>query len=109
MSAATPMQAAVERYLEGRRRLGFAMTAPATELARFARYADAQQHRGPLTQELMLGWAREHVHRTSDVTAARRLEIVLYALGACEPAEPAESQSAYLAQLAAFLEDALGG
>lgn len=77
MSAATPMQAAVERYLEDRRRLGFAMTAPATELARFARYADAQQHRGPLTQELMLGWAREHVHRTSDVTAARRLEIVL--------------------------------
>lgn len=77
MSAANPMQAAVERYLEDRRRLGFAMTAPATELARFARYADAQQHRGPLTQKLMLGWAREHVHRTSDVTAARRLEIVL--------------------------------
>jgi integrase/recombinase XerC len=25
----------------------------------------------------MLGWAREHVHRTSDVTAARRLETVL--------------------------------
>jgi integrase len=71
------MQAAVERYLEDRRRLGFALTAPATELARFARYADAREHRGPLTQELMLGWAREHVHRTSDVTAARRLEIVL--------------------------------
>jgi DNA ligase (NAD+) len=34
--------------------------------------------------------------------AKRRLEIVLYALGACEPAEPAESQSAYLAQLAAW-------
>lgn len=77
MSAATPMQAAVERYLEDRRRLGFALTVPATELARFARYADAREHRGPLTQELMLGWAREHVHRTSDVTAARRLEVVL--------------------------------
>lgn len=77
MSAATTMQAAVERYLEDRRRLGFALTAPATELARFARYADAREHRGPLTQELMLGWAREHVHRTSDVTAARRLEILL--------------------------------
>jgi DNA ligase (NAD+) len=34
--------------------------------------------------------------------AKRRLEIVLYALGACEPAEPAESQSTYLAQLAAW-------
>lgn len=77
MSAATPMQAAVERYLEDRRRLGFALTAPATELARFSRYADAREHRGPLTQELMLGWAREHVHRTSDMTAARRLETVL--------------------------------
>lgn len=77
MSAPTPMQAAVERYLEDRHRLGFALTAPATELARFARYADAREHRGPLTQELMLGWAREHVHRTSDVTAARRLETLL--------------------------------
>jgi integrase/recombinase XerC len=77
MSAATPMQEAVQRYLEDRRRLGFALKAPATELGRFARYADAREHRGPLTQELMLGWAREHVHRTSDVTAARRLEIVL--------------------------------
>jgi DNA ligase (NAD+) len=32
--------------------------------------------------------------------AKRRLEIVLYGLGACEPAEPAESQSAYLKRLA---------
>ncbi len=76
MTAATPMQAAVQRYLDDRRRLGFALTAPATELMRFARYADARGHRGPLTQELMLGWAREHVKRTSAVTAARRLEIV---------------------------------
>ena len=34
--------------------------------------------------------------------AKRRLEIVLYGLGACEPAEPAGSQSDYLAQLAAW-------
>ena len=77
MIAATPMQEAVKRYLEDRRRLGFALAAPATELARFARYADTREHQGPLTQELMLGWAREHVRRTSAVTAARRLEIVL--------------------------------
>lgn len=77
MSAATPLQAAVQRYLEDRRRLGFELKAPATELGRFARYADAREHRGPLTQELMLGWAREHVHRTSAVTAARRLEVLL--------------------------------
>jgi integrase len=76
MNADTPMREAVQRYLEDRRRLGFALTAPASELARFARYADAREHRGPLTQELMLGWAREHVRRTSAVTAARRLETV---------------------------------
>ena len=76
MSAPTPMQTAVQRYLEERRRLGFAMTGPTTELMRFARYADARDHRGALTQELLLGWAREHVQHTSDVTAARRLEIV---------------------------------
>ena len=34
--------------------------------------------------------------------AKRRLEIVLYGLGACEPAELAGSQSDYLAQLAAW-------
>jgi integrase/recombinase XerC len=71
-----PMQEAVFRYLDDRRRLGFALKASATELARFARYADARRHQGPLTQELMLGWAREHVRRTSTVTAARRLETV---------------------------------
>jgi integrase len=76
MSTATPMEEAVQRYLADRRRLGFALTAPATELKRFARYADARAHRGPLTQELMLGWAREHVRHTSAVTAPRRLEIV---------------------------------
>ena len=76
MSTATPMHTAVQYYLNDRRRLGFALTAPATELARFAQYADARGHQGPLTQELMLGWAREHVRHTSAVTAARRLEIV---------------------------------
>lgn len=76
MSAATPMQEAVQRYLDDRRRLGFAPTSPATELTRFARYADARGHRGPLTQDLMLRWAREHVRHTSAVTAERRLEIV---------------------------------
>jgi hypothetical protein len=51
MSAAGPMQAAVQRYLDDRRRLGFALTAPGTELTRFALYADARGHQGPLTQE----------------------------------------------------------
>lgn len=73
MNAGATLQDAVQRYLLERRQLGFALTAPATELMRFARFADG---RGPLTQELQLEWARQHVRRTSAVTAARRLEIL---------------------------------
>ena len=76
MSGAISMIMAVQQYLDERRKLGFELIAPGTELMRFARYADARDHRGPLTQELIVGWAREHVKRTSAVTAARRLEIV---------------------------------
>ncbi|WP_028998753.1 tyrosine-type recombinase/integrase [Azohydromonas australica] len=76
MSAGTKLQAAVQRYLKERRQLGFELRAPATELMRFARFADARGHEGPLTRELQLEWAREHVFRTSTVTAARRIEIL---------------------------------
>lgn len=76
MSAAGSLAPAVQRYLKERRQLGFALTAPATELMRFARFADSRAHKGPITQELQTAWAREHVHRTSAVTAARRLEIL---------------------------------
>ncbi len=76
MSGDTAMMVAVQRYLDDRRQLGFELIAPGTELMRFARYADARNHRGPLTQDLIVGWAREHVKRTSAVTAARRLECV---------------------------------
>jgi integrase/recombinase XerC len=76
MSTGTAMEAAVRRYLHERRLLGFALKSPETELLRFARFADARGHQGALTQELQLEWARQHVLRTSAVTAARRLEIV---------------------------------
>lgn len=76
MSAGTTLQAAVQRYLKERRQLGFELTAPATELMRFARFAHARGHAGPLTRELQLEWVRQHVRRTSTVTAARRIEIL---------------------------------
>ena len=76
MNRADTMQAAVQRYLDERRRLGFSLKSPCTELMRFARFADARDHQGPLTLDLQLDWAREHVARTSTVTAARRLEVV---------------------------------
>lgn len=76
MNCNPTMQDAVQRYLQERRRLGFALKSPGTELMRFARFADARGHQGPLTIDLQLDWAREHVARTGPVTAARRLEIV---------------------------------
>lgn len=36
------MQACVQRYLQERRRLGFELKSAATELMRFARFADAR-------------------------------------------------------------------
>ena len=76
MNTGTTMQTAVQDYLRQRRQLGFAMKSPATELMRFARFADARGHQGALTQELLLEWAHEPVRRTGTVTGARRIEIV---------------------------------
>ena len=76
MNRSHMMQAAVQRYLEERHLLGFALKSPGTELMRFARFADSRGHQGPLTLDLQLDWAREHVARTGAVTAARRLEVV---------------------------------
>jgi integrase len=76
MNRSHTMQAAVQRYLEERRRLGFELQRQGTVLMRFARFADVRGHRGPLTLELQLDWAREHVARTGPFTAARRLEVV---------------------------------
>lgn len=75
MIATGSLMEAVQRYLQERRRLGFALISPATELKRFARFAENRGHEGPITRDLQIAWAREHVRRTSEVTAARRLEI----------------------------------
>lgn len=76
MSARSTIQAAVQRYLDERRRLGFELRTAGGQLMRFARYADARGHQGPLTLDLQLDWASEHVRRTGPVTWARRVEIV---------------------------------
>lgn len=72
----TAMQNAVQRYLVERRGLGFDLVIAGGQLLRFARFADARDHTGPLTLELQLDWAREHVRSTSSITWARRLEVV---------------------------------
>ena len=76
MNTGNMIQTAAERYLTERRRLGFELGITGQQLKRFARFADARGHRGPLTLELQLDWAREHVQRTGTMTWARRLEVV---------------------------------
>ena len=78
MSTEFSMTVVVQRYLDDRRQLGFELKAQATELMRFARYADTRSHRGPLTQDLIVGWAREHVKQTSAVTAARPIDVIQF-------------------------------
>ena len=75
MSASTSLQARVECYLVERRRLGFALRTPAYALRSFAHYVQAVGHCGPLTVEVMAGWARCDSHASSDLrTWARRLK-----------------------------------
>lgn len=75
MSAATSLQARVERYLVERRRLGFAERDQAYALRSFARHVQAVGHRGPLTVEVMADWARRDSHGSGDPrTWARRLK-----------------------------------
>lgn len=76
MSAPISIQAAVRRYLEERRHLGFEIRISGGQLLRFGRFADARRHRGPLTLALQFAWARQHVRHTSSMTAARRLEVL---------------------------------
>jgi hypothetical protein len=59
MSAATGLQAKVVEYITERRRLGFKLNGMAKGLASFARYVSCVHHRGPLTCDLMVSWARQ--------------------------------------------------
>lgn len=63
----------VAAYLRTRRALGFALHIEGQQLERFARFADAQGHQGPLTLKLALAWANAP-KSTSAIGPARRLE-----------------------------------
>lgn len=70
------MQHLVQEYLDERRGLGFALMIPGSQLTAFARFADTSGHRGPLTQQLIIGWARDQAKRATPLTWAKRLEVV---------------------------------
>lgn len=75
MTRRPSLVALAQDYLSFRRGLGFAMRIEGAELMRFARYADAIGHRGPVTADLALAWAR--LPKDADrLYWARRLDIV---------------------------------
>ena len=74
MSARIGLQQRIDDYLAERRRLGFALRSRDTLLGGFARYVADRHHRGPLTAELMVDWARQdRWHRETPSTWAVRL------------------------------------
>jgi integrase len=65
----------VRDYLAKRRALGFALRTQGPQLLQFARYADRCGHRGPVTLQLAVRWARLP-KRTSASWWAHRLKIL---------------------------------
>mgnify|MGYP001814028019 CR=1 FL=1 len=87
MSRWSTMQARVEDYLTTRRQLGYALVIEGEQLQRFARFADAQQHRGAITVELAVAWACAS-KRSGPIGRARRLEVVRPLAKFCATFEP---------------------
>jgi integrase len=67
--------ALAEEYLAFRRKLGFALRIEGEELLRFAGYAEDIGHRGPITTELAVRWAKLP-RGANPLYWARRLDIV---------------------------------
>ena len=71
MSPRISLQQRIDDYLAERRRLGFELRSRDTLLAAFARYVASRHHRGPLTADLMVDWARQDKwHRDTQATWA---------------------------------------
>ena len=75
MKKSFTMVASAEEYLAVRRKLGYALRIEGAELIRFAQYADRVGHRGPLTTELAVRWAKAP-EKADPLYWARRLDIV---------------------------------
>ena len=70
MKRPVKMLARVQAYLAYRRSLGYVLREEGRLLLDFGRYADRTGHRGALTLELALRWARLPAH-TEPTRAAR--------------------------------------
>lgn len=75
MKQAPTMISLVEEYLAARRRMGFALEIAGEQLLGFARFADEDGHRGPVTADLTVRWAQSS-RQATPLTWARRLEVL---------------------------------
>jgi integrase len=74
MSARVSLQQRIDDYLDERQLLGFKLHSRSTLLAGFARYVADHKHRGPLTADLMIDWAKQDKwQRSTPSTWAARL------------------------------------
>ena len=77
MRARVSLQQRIDDYLDERQRLGFKLHSRSTLLAGFARYVANHKHRGPLTADLMIDWAKQDKwQRGTPSTWAARLAFV---------------------------------
>ena len=75
MKTVKTMVALAEEYLSYRRNLGYALKIEGDLLLRFARFAEQVKHRGPLTTEIAIKWAKLP-NNVDPLYWARRLDIV---------------------------------
>lgn len=75
MSSSPTMVELAQEYLTLRRQLGYALATPGQALLAFARYADSIRHRGPVTIDLAVRWAKLP-QKAKPYWWARRLQIV---------------------------------
>ncbi|KAE8753434.1 tyrosine-type recombinase/integrase [Paraburkholderia madseniana] len=75
MSHSCTLTSRVEDYLHVKRQLGYELRCQGTQLLAFARFAEGRGHRGPVTLDLALRWARDS-HSERPITAAKRIEVL---------------------------------
>lgn len=66
----------VQEYLDERRSLGFVLDRSGSMLLGFGRFADASNHRGPLTRQLVTRWARDQASRATPFTWTDRIKVI---------------------------------
>jgi integrase/recombinase XerD len=76
MTGSATMLSRAEAYLAYRRSLGFKLKIPGRQIIVFARYADDSGHKGALSSDIALRWAKSGATVADPFTWAKRLEVL---------------------------------